>query len=113
MDLDKLKIKLVQQKIHVLPGGTHEVKHRSWRLRPDCTTLSLYEGTSQVKYSCKVPKVEASVLSNTLYIGYKIYFTLRVKDGYDFHRLTNYWTIHVAEGGRSTIAVSPPPYREN
>lgn len=113
MGIHRFEMKLVQQKIHVLPGGTHEVKHKSWRLSPNCTTLSLWKGTTQVKYLCNVPKVEASVLSNTLYIGYRIYFTLTLKEEYYYHKLTNYMTFHVAEGGRSTIAVSPPPYRED
>ncbi|PVH17038.1 uncharacterized protein CXQ87_004597 [Candidozyma duobushaemuli] len=110
-----LRVKLLQKKIRVLPGGLHDVKNKWFKLKRNTSQSSFYKtGTTKIdgsRYRCKIPNVEPSILSNGLLITYRLFVFLKFQKKNKTVFLGNGINLDMMTNETSCL-VSPPSYSE-
>lgn len=110
-----LRVKLLQKKIRVLPGGLHDVKNKWFKLKRNTSQSSFYKtGTTKIdgsRYRCKIPNVEPSILSNGLLITYRLFVFLKFQKKNKTVFLGNGINLDMMTNETSCL-VLPPSYSE-
>lgn len=107
-----LRVELLQKKIRVLPGGLHNCKTKSFKIKK-YTPQSCYfnSGTTQIdgwRYRCKIPNVEPTILSNGLIITYELFVYVKLESTRITVSLGN--SIHLDIMSETSCLVLPPSY---
>lgn len=78
-----LRAELIQKKVRVLPGGLHDVKTKCFKIKKHTPQLCFYDsGTTKIdglRYRCKIPNVEPTILSNGLVITYELFVCVKLE----------------------------------